>query len=189
MRVGEVIGNSLRQAGVAENKIASSATFWRGVNGIFQNTGAFFGMITFTYFAQKYGRKKTFAVGFIAAMIATIAFFQMFNGIGHIWMSSIMGFFQLALFAGFALYLPELFPIRLRSTGTSFCYNVGRYIAATAPFTLGRLQTFLVPASASPEQRINAFRDACSYMSVLFLIGLVALIYLPETKGRPMPED
>ena len=44
-----------------------------------------------------------------------------------------MGFFQLALFAGFAIYLPELFPLRLRSTGTSFCYNVGRFIAASGP--------------------------------------------------------
>ncbi len=187
--VGEVISNSLRASGVAEDKIASNATFYRGVNGIFQNTGAFFGMITFTYFAQRFGRKPAFAVGFVAAMIATISFFQMFNGIGHIWMSSVMGFFQLALFAGFALYLPELFPIRLRSTGTSFCYNVGRYIAATAPFTLGRLQTRLVPSGATPEQRIDAFRDACSYMSVFFLIGLIALLFLPETKGRPLPED
>jgi MFS family permease len=187
--VGEVISNSLKESGLSADKVASSATFWRGVNGIFQNTGAFFGMIAFTYMAQKYGRKPAFFVGFIAAMIATIGFFQMFNGVHHIWMSSIMGFFQLALFAGFALYLPELFPIRLRSTGTSFCYNVGRYIAATAPFTLGYLQTWLVPAEASAEQRINAFRDACSYMSIFFLLGLVALIFLPETKGRPLPED
>ncbi|MEI9898663.1 MAG: hypothetical protein WDN28_33595 [Chthoniobacter sp.] len=39
-------------------------------------------------------------------------------------MTPIMGACQLSLFAGFAIYLPELFPIRLRSTGTSFCYNV-----------------------------------------------------------------
>ena len=187
--VRDVISNSLLEAGVAKDKIASTATFYRGLNGIFQNTGAFFGMITFTYFAQRFGRKPAFAVGFVAAMIATISFFQMFNGVGHIWMSSVMGFFQLALFAGFALYLPELFPIRLRSTGTSFCYNVGRYIAAIAPFALGRLQTRLVPTGATPEQRIDAFRDACSYMSVFFLVGLIALLFLPETKGRPLPED
>ena len=36
----------------------------------------------------------------------------------------IMGFCQLALFGGYAIYFPELFPTRLRSTGTSFCYNV-----------------------------------------------------------------
>jgi len=45
-------------------------------------------------------------------------------------MVPVMGFCQLSLFAGYAIYFPELFPTRLRSTGTSFCYNVGRFVAA-----------------------------------------------------------
>ena len=36
---------------------------------------------------------------------------------------------------------------------------------------------------------MDAFRNAASYMSVVFLVGLIALIFLPETKGRAMPED
>ena len=55
------------------------------------------------------------------------------------WMIPIMGFFQIALFGGYAIYFPELFPTRLRSTGTSFCYNVGRLIAASGPALLGLL--------------------------------------------------
>ena len=50
-----------------------------------------------------------------------------------------MGFCQLSLFAGYAIYFPELFPTHLRSTGTSFCYNFGRLAAASAPFTIGRI--------------------------------------------------
>ena len=45
-------------------------------------------------------------------------------------MIPLMGFCQLGLFGGYAIYFPELFPTRLRSTGTSFCYNVGRFVAA-----------------------------------------------------------
>jgi hypothetical protein len=101
----------------------------------------------------------------------------------------VMGFCQLALFAGFAIYLPELFPLRLRSTGTSFCYNVGRFIAASGPFTLGKLQAWLAQGATTAEARLDAFRNACSYLSVVFLLGLIALLFLPETKGRPLPED
>jgi hypothetical protein len=100
-----------------------------------------------------------------------------------------MGFCQLSLFAGFAIYLPELFPLRLRSTGTSFCYNVGRFIAASGPLTLGKLQAVLAQNAHTPEAKLAAFRTAASYLSVILLVGLVAVFFLPETKDKPLPQD
>lgn len=188
--INGVVEMRMREAdpNVTPDVIKSAQSTWRGINGIIQNTGAFFGMLAFTFLCQKIGRKKAFAIGFIAAMVATIAFFRVFNGVSMIWLSAVMGFCQLALFAGFAVYLPELFPIRLRSTGTSFCYNVGRYVAATGPITLGELAKFLAPKDAPLDQKLQAFRDACTVMSLFFLVGLIALIFLPETKDKPLPE-
>lgn len=187
--VGDVMQRSLEAEGVAADKIIGEKTYWIGVNSIVQNIGAFIGMLLFTKFAQSLGRKKAFAIAYVLALIATVGYFQLFNGRGDIWMSAVMGGCQLALFAGFAIYLPELFPTSLRSTGTSFCYNVGRFVAASGPFTLGSLQAALKAGATTPEAKLEAFRNACSYMSVIFLLGLVALAFLPETKGRPMPED
>jgi MFS family permease len=187
--VGPVIERSLRAAGGDPARIASDKTFWIGLNSIVQNIGAFFGMLAFAKAAQRFGRKKPFAVGFIAAFIATVGFFQFFNGKSDIWMSAVMGGCQLALFSGFAIFLPELFPLRLRSTGTSFCYNVGRFIAASGPLTLGKLQAVLAANAHTAEAKLGAFRNAASYLSVILLVGLIAVFFLPETKGKPLPED
>ncbi len=198
--VGDVISSSLRAKGVGENEIASQATYYKGLNSIIQNIGAFFGMLAFAYLAQRTGRRPAFAIAFVGAFVATNAYFQLFKSVDQLWMSGVMGFFQLALFAGFAIYLPELFPTRLRSTGVSFCYNVGRFLAATGPFTLGMLQQKLgesamaklpetADAAARAAAKLGAFREATSWVSLVFILGLVVVYFLPETKGQPMPED
>lgn len=187
--VGDVITLSLKEKGLPEAEIAGAAGKWKAINGIVQNTGSFFGMIAFAWLAQRTGRKPAFALSFVGALAATWGFFAMFSGVGDVWMSAVMGFFQLALFGGFAIYLPELFPTRLRSTGTSFCYNVGRFIAASGPFTMGKLQAALAAGATTPEAKLAAFRESCQWMSLVFLVGLVAVVFLPETKGKPLPED
>jgi len=187
--VGPVIENSLRQQNLPESEIAGAKATWIGINSIVQNIGAFFGMLLMTKLAQKIGRKKAFVIAFIAALLSTVGFFQFFNGRSDVWMSAVMGGCQLAIFAGFAIYLPELFPTRLRSTGTSFCYNVGRFVAAIGILQTASIKNWASEGAVTAVEKIDAFRDAASYMSVIFVIGLVAVMFLPETKGRPLPED
>ena len=187
--VNDVVGKQLRAQNIPPEKLPGTRLMWVGINMIMQNIGAFFGMMTFTKLAHLYGRKPVFAVGFVCAFVSTFAVFRYLSEPWHIFvLIPIMGFCQLALFAGFAIYLPELFPTRLRSTGTSFCYNVGRFIAASGPFTLGILQAHLAAGASTPEARLEAFRTACCALSAVFLLGLVALYFLPETKDQPLPE-
>lgn len=188
--VGDVIKRSLKAEGIPAADIPGKTTFWIGVNMILQNGGSFLGMLAFTQLAQRLGRKPAFALGFLCAFVATVSFFTFFNSRSDIfWLSPIMGFCQLALFAGFAIYLPELFPTRLRSTGTSFCYNVGRFIAASGPWTLGMLQAWLAQGAKDDAAKLMAFRHAACYLSGIFFLGFIALMFLPETNGRPLPED
>ena len=199
--VNDVIGKLLTEKGVAPEKQAGMKLMWTGINLMMQNIGAFFGMLAFTRAAHTFGRKPVFAAASVAAILSTVALFQLLSKPWHIFvLTPVMGFCQMSLFAGFAIYLPELFPTRLRSTGTSFCYNVGRFIAVTGPLTLGKLQSALAATAtlalgagatkaAITAAKLNAFRDAACWMSLVYLVGIAALPFLPETKGQPLPED
>ncbi len=100
-------------------------------------------------------------------------------------MMPLMGAAQLGVFAGFAIYLPELFPSRLRSTGTSFCYNLGRFAAAGGSFFSSVLTKEVFASHPLPLP----YRYSAMAMCVIFLFGLGALIFAPETKGQPLPEE
>ena len=172
-------------ADVPPELIKGKLTFWVAITSFFQNLGGFLGVYAFTRFTAVMGRKVAFAVSFLLAMVATAGTFWFIDGYADIfWMIPIMGFCQMTLFGGYAIYFPELFPTRLRSTGTSFCYNVGRLVAAVGPLFLGLLTTQVYYGSGE----IMARRYAGVTMCAVFLVGLAVLPFAPETKGKPLPE-
>jgi MFS family permease len=169
-----------------EPQVSGRLTTWAGITLLMQQVGAFAGMYTFGWLAQRIGRRPTFAIAFLMAMLSTaLVFWRMNEPSDVFWMIPLMGFFQLSLFAGYAIYFPELFPTYLRSTGTSFCYNVGRFVAASGPAVLGLLTGVVFAGYAEPLP----WRYAGVSMCGIFLLGLVVLPFAPETKGQPLPED
>ncbi|MBZ5582440.1 MAG: MFS transporter [Acidobacteriia bacterium] len=177
-----VLERAFSARGLTGADLAGKVTMWIGITSLLQNAGCFLGIHAFTRLTQRTGRKKAFAIGFVAAMLTTSFTFWQLKEISQIfWMIPLMGFTQLALFGGYAIYLPELFPTRLRSTGTSFCYNVGRFLAAAGPLGLGLLTSRVYHGP-------DAMRYAGITMSLVFLLGLAALPFAPETKGQPLPE-
>lgn len=165
----------------AEHRITGRLTRWQSYTSLMINVGAFFGMFGFGALSQKLGRKPTFTIAFLAAFLSTFVVFWQLRELWQIFVFvPIMGFCQLSLFAGYAIYFPELFPTRLRSTGTSFCYNVGRFIAAAGPL----VKVLLDQLYEGP----NANRYTGMTMCTVFLLGLLVLPFLPETKDKPLPE-
>jgi len=77
-----------------------------------------------------------------------------------------------------------LLSTRLRTTGTSFCYNVGRYITAFGVSILGPLAQLLHGHTSLPGFRLAAMLLSCCYLA-----GVCALIWAPETVNQPLPED
>lgn len=147
--------------------------------------GAAVGMWLFTRVAIAAGRRIAFLIGFSAALIVTVlVYWKMTTPTDAYWMMPLMGMAQLGVFAGFSIYLPELFPSALRSTGTSFCYNLGRFAAAGGSFFSAILSRDVFGGLKSPLP----LRYSAITMCAIFLIGIFTLPFATETKGKPLPE-
>jgi MFS family permease len=142
-----------------------------------QNAGAFFGALMFAWMAQRFGRKPAFTVALLAcAVVIPSAFWLSHTIVVAYIMFGLLGFALLTLFGGYAVYFPELYPTRLRATGTGFCYNVARFLAAAAPWVLGSLAAAV------------GFKNAVLIVSSVFILGLFIMPFAPETKDKPLPE-
>jgi MFS family permease len=142
-----------------------------------QNGGAFFGSLFAAWLAQRAGRRFAIKFSLFLCFIVAPATFHL----THTFRSAmifypLLGFSMLSLLGCYAVYFPEIFPTRLRATGTGFSYNVARYIAAIAPWTFGTLRA------------LYGIQWAATIISLVFLLGFVVLRYAPETKGKPLPE-
>ncbi len=150
----------------------------RSKGTLFQDVGSLLGMFAFTFAAAYFNRRTAFLGAFVLCLgSVSFVFYSLKTATDVYWMLPLMGFATLSCFAGYSIYFPEIFPTRLRGTGVGFCYNTVRYLAAPFPLLLGWLITFM------------PFRTVAVLMCAIYLLGIVALIWAPETKGQPLPED
>lgn len=139
--------------------------------GIIQTIGGGIGLILFGPISARIGRKKTFILFHLAAFIITpIACFAPTNYTMLLVILPIFGFFTLGMHAGYAVYFPELFPSRLRATGTSWGFNGGRILAVSILLLSGKMKAAMdLPV-------------AMTWLSGFFLLGVVFILFLPETR-------
>jgi hypothetical protein len=89
-----------------------------------------------------------------------------------------LGLVTAAFYGWLPLYLPELFPTRVRATGQGISFNFGRILAA-----IGALQTGALLRSLG-----GSYPQACTLVSLIYLVGAIIIWWAPETKDRPLPE-
>lgn len=152
----------------------------KGLGTFVQDIGSLLGMLVFTFIAARFSRRGAFLCAFLFAFAAVSGtFYGLKTETDIYWMLPLVGFGTLSCFAGYSIYFPEIFPTRLRGTGVGFCYNTVRYLTAPFPWMLG----WLINTAQMP------FRTVAVIMTSIYFVGIIALIWAPETKGKPLPED
>jgi MFS family permease len=138
------------------------------------NAGAIVGYLVFAPLADWLGRRGAFLVMLVGSAAALPAAFLLPSAYSTaIVLLPVLGFFSNGIFSGFPIYLPEIFPTRIRATGAGFCFNAGRVLAAAGPFLTGILVA-----------RFGTFARAASSIALIYLLGTVVLLFARETKGK-----
>jgi MFS family permease len=141
------------------------------------NVGALLGYLSFGPLADRVGRRRAFALMCVGSLVMLpITFLTPRTFPQVLLLLPLLGFFNNGIFSGFPIYLPELYPTRIRATGAGFCFNIGRILASTGPFVTGYLVTTL-----------GSFGLAVCAVAVIYLGGLLILPFAPETVGKPLP--
>jgi MFS family permease len=166
---------------------ANKLTEQTGVNGAKEWTqfwsaaGAMLGCVAGALLAGWQGRRLAYVALCLASLGSCWLFFreEQVYGAWFLFTAGLAGACTAAFYGWLPLYLPELFPTRVRATGQGFGYNFGRILAA-----MGTLQTSALMQGVFHSN----YPRACSIMCLIYVVGVGIIWLAPETHGKPLPE-
>ena len=164
------IGSVAAKAGLA-------APQWASFAGMAYNIGAIAGYIGLGFLADAVGRKPVTMLFFAMALVLTPVLFLWTENLSLLLVAAAAnGFFSLGQYTWMTVWLPELYPTRMRATGVAFSFNAPRFIAFIGPLIAGTLiVTF------------GGYGRAATIVGFIYVLGFVAAPFLPETRGKPLP--
>ncbi len=158
-------------------KAGLSAPHYAALAGMAYNVMGIVGYIVLGFLADAIGRKPVAMLFYLMGLILTPALFLWAQGLTAILaVAAINGFFTLGIWAWAPIWLPELFPTRMRATAVAFTFNAPRLVAFVGPLIAGTLIVSL-----------GGYGRAATIVGLFYLLGLVAAPFLPETRGKPLP--
>ena len=166
------IHQMLATAGSTHGVLVTSQSF------MIVNAGALAGYLTLIWMTEALGRRWSYFLFCAGAGLTNLLMFGFVHDLSVFMpVMLVYGFFAIGGFGTFAAYLPELFPTRFRATGQGFCWNMARIVTGAGPLTSG----LLVGAFGSIPR-------AGMVVAWIYVVGLVAIWFGPETKGRSLAD-
>jgi len=143
--------------------------------------GACVGTLAAALVSGKFGRRPTYFVLCLVSLLATQWLFRTPQTYGPTFLIGVFfaGLTTAAFYGWAPLYLPELFPTRIRATAQGIAFNFGRIFAGVGT---------LVLTGTMLDRFKSDLPASLAVTSLIYIAGLVLIWFAPETKGRPLPD-
>lgn len=163
----------LEKQGITGNAAIPYVSFGMKLWGV----GGIIGYIAFGFIADLIGRRPTiflYSVGTLGLGLYLFLGVQTYDPYPVLLL--IYGFFVIGIFSGHAIYIAELFPTHVRSTGVAFCNGFGRIFTSFGPLVAGLLVV-----------QLGGLTNATAIMTCFAVLSLVAVIIGRETRDEDLP--
>jgi MFS family permease len=163
-------------AGIAA-KDGLSAAAWASYAGMAYTVGSVLGYASLGFLADAYGRKPVTIAYFILALLLTpVLFFWTQDLKLLLILACVNAFFSNGQYTWMPVWLPELYPTRMRATALAFAFNAPRFVAFLGPLLAG---TMIV--------QFGGFGHAAMVLALIYFVGIAAAPFLRETRGQSLP--
>ena len=112
----------------------------------------------------------------LAFLLTPVLFFLTKDPRSLLLLAFVNALFSNGQYSWMPIWLPELYPTRMRATALAFAFNAPRFIAFMGPLLAGSMIV-----------AFGGFGEAAMVLSSIYIVGFVAAFFLPETKGKPLP--
>ena len=162
---------------VATSASVANPGRWGAIAGLSHTVGAIVGYLAGGFLADVIGRRALLACYFGGGLLTIPLLYVWADSLPAVVLAAgLNGMLTLGQFVWMAIYPPELFPTAVRATAVSLIFNSARFISFLGPLFAGVLIS-----------RLGGYGATAMLFSVVYLLALGVVPFMPETKGKPLP--
>lgn len=164
----------------ADQMAGSAHPYAKGFTGLASAFGSVLGCLVGAWMGARLGRRIAYFWISLGSLVSCAVLFRAIHAYSptFLLLTFVVGAVTAAYYGWIPLYLPELFPTRVRATAQGIGYNSGRFLAAAGAILMGQLM----------QSHKVGYAGAGSTVTLVYMIGMVIIWFAPETQGKGLPE-
>ena len=137
--------------------------------------GMMIGIWVFGQLADRIGRKPSFILFQVGAVVMVLVYAQLSDPTTMLWAGALMGMFVNGMLGGYGALMSEAYPTAARATAQNVLFNIGRAIGGFGPVVVGTLAAQY------------SFQVAIALLASIYVLDILATVFLiPELKGAEL---